>query len=449
MSTVLAPAPPRSDLVPIPGNHGLPIVGYTARYMRDPVALWRERYERYGPVSWFGGFGTRFVSALGPDACGAVLANRDRAFANGDSWRHLIGPFFDRGLMLLDFDEHMAHRRIMQQAFTTQRLARYAEGLNTAIEAGLSGWRPRPDFRVYPATKTLTLDLATSIFMGGAEGTTRSQLDRMNKAFIDCVQAGTAIIRFPMPGGRWRRGLHGRAKLERFLRQYLPSRRADNGDDLFSALCQAESDDGQRFSDDDIISHMIFLLMAAHDTSTITISTMMSYLGQHPEWQQRCREESLALDAYPDHDQLAHLESLDMVMKEAMRLVTPLPTMARNAVKDTEVLGHFVPQGSFVVATPIFTHHMPEYWPEPERFDPGRFAPDRREDKVHRYAWQPFGGGVHKCLGMHFSTVEVKLVMHHLLRRFTWGVPPDYRAPMDYTSLPFPKDGHPVDLRAR
>lgn len=73
----------------------------------------------------------------------------------------------------------------------------------------------------------------------------------------------------------------------------FPARRAGNGDDLFSALCQAESDDGQRFSDDDVINHVIFLLTAAHDTSTITISTMMSCLGQHPDWQQRCREDRM------------------------------------------------------------------------------------------------------------------------------------------------------------
>jgi cytochrome P450 len=110
------------------------------------------------------------------------------------------------------------------------------------------------------------------------------------------------------------------------------------------------------------------------------------------------------------------------------------------------VLGHFVPAGTMVSITPHFTHHMPEYWPDPERFDPGRFADDRREDHVHRYAWEPFGGGAHKCIGMHFSVAEVKAIMHHLLLRFDWQVDPAYTAPMDYTALPFPKDGQPIDL---
>src|SRR5207302_857106 len=88
-----------------------------------------------------------------------------------------------------------------------------------------------------------------------------------------------------------------------------------------------------------------------------------------------------------------------------------------NPVTDTEVRGHYLRAGTRLSVTPHFSHHMSELWPDPERFDPGRFADDRREDKVHRHAWEPFGGGVHKCLGMYFSQAEVKAVLHHVLLR--------------------------------
>ena len=113
------------------------------------------------------------------------------------------------------------------------------------------------------------------------------------------------------------------------------------------------------------------------------------------------------------------------------------------------MLGHRIPADSFAMTAPAFTHHDPSVWPDPERFDPERFADHRREDKVHRYAWHPFGGGVHKCLGMHFGGAEIKTVMHHLLTRFEWRVDPAYTCPLDYTSLPFPSDGQPVDLQPR
>ncbi|WP_420751764.1 cytochrome P450 [Rhodococcus sp. O3] len=448
MTKMLADPPP--GLTAVPGDGGLPYVGYSLDYMRDPVGTNDRRYREYGPVSWFRFAGNPWVVLLGPDACGAALQNRDRALANGPGWRVLIGPFFDRGLMLLDGDEHTAHRRIMQQAFTRDRLAGYTDSLHPAVEKALETWSPQTDFRAYPALKELTLGLATSIFMGGAEGSSHAEMAEVNKAFIGCVQAATAIVRYPLPGTRWRRGVVGRRRLEEFFRRYLPARRAGSGDDLFTALCHVESEDGERFTDDDVVNHMIFLMMAAHDTSTITLSTAMQYLGQFPQWQQACREESEALGTTtPTLDQLEELTSLDLVIKECQRLVTPVPGIVRRAVADTEILGHYIPRGTLVNVGLHYTHHMPELWPDPERFDPGRFSPERREDRVHKYAWSPFGGGVHRCLGMYFSSAEVKTVLHHLLLGYHWHVPADYVAPMNFTSLPFPSDGQPIDLRRR
>ena len=217
------------------------------------------------------------------------MRNADKAFANAGGWGYLIGPFFDRGLMLLDFEEHHHHRRILQEAFTRDRIAGYTSTLGPAIASGLDGWSPSPEFRAYPALKDLTLDLATQIFMGGADVADGDELARVNQAFIDCVQAGLGFVRAGVPGTKWRRGLRGRRVLEEFFRRHIPARRASAGTDLFSALCHIETDDGQRLSDDDVVNHMIFLLMAAHDTSTITVTTMMQQLGQHPEWQARCR----------------------------------------------------------------------------------------------------------------------------------------------------------------
>jgi cytochrome P450 len=376
-----------------------------------------------------------------------VFRNADHAFASGPGWSYLVGPFFDRGLMLLDGEEHHRHRRIMQQAFTADRVARYTDAMHDPVERSLDTWQPREGFEAYPALKELTLDLATRLFMGGTDASP-SQMAAVNRAFIECVQAATAVVRLPLPGTRWRRAIKGRALLDRFLREHLPRARAHETEDLFSALCHARSDEGEAFADDDVVDHMVFLLMAAHDTSTITLTAMMQHLGQHPEWQDRCRAEVLALDERPTHADHVSLPSLDLVMRESMRLVTPVPVVARQAVKDTAVLGHRILAGSLVMTAPIFTHHSAEVWPAPERFDPERFAEGRREDKVHRYAWHPFGGGVHKCLGLHFAGAEVITVMSHLLRRFEWRVDPAYVCPIDYTSLPYPADGMPVDLKA-
>ena len=154
----------------------MPVVGHTLNYIRDPLALFQQRWNKYGEVSWMTMAGKRWITVLGPDACQEVLQNKDRAFVNSDGWSLLIGPFFHGGLMLLDSEEHMRHRRIMQQAFTRERLVKSVASLNPVVAAGLDAWNPCSGFRVYPALKALTLDVATDIFMGGAEGSTPAEI---------------------------------------------------------------------------------------------------------------------------------------------------------------------------------------------------------------------------------------------------------------------------------
>jgi cytochrome P450 len=279
--------------------------------------------------------------------------------------------------------------------------------------------------------------------MGGTVG---DDDQRLQVAFIDSVRAGTSLLRHDVPGGRWHRGLEGRKVLEQFFRQRLPDKRATDSDDLFAALCHVRTDEGETFSDEDVINHMIFLMMAAHDTSTITTSAVLAALAAHPEWQDLARAESQAVAGDLDLDALDGLTTLDLIIKEALRLVAPVPSLARKTVKDTDLLGHFIPSGTQISISPWFSHYMPGIWTEPLRFDPERFAEPRREDKKHRFAWVPFGGGAHKCIGMYFGTQEVKTLMHHLLRTYRWTTPAGYEVPWDLVSLPMPADGLPLHL---
>ncbi|TDD85036.1 cytochrome P450 [Actinomadura rubrisoli] len=449
MTSVLAPPPEGSGLKPVPGVPGIPYIGNTLAVMRHPFDYARKRYEEFGPVAWGWLLGQRTVTVQGPEAAEVVLVNRDKAFANGPAWSYFIGPFFYRGIMLLDFEEHLHHRRIMQQAFTRPRLRSYMDAMAPGIVTGVDAWEPGYGFKVYDHLKQLTLDLATDVFMGVELD--QAERDRVNGAFIDAVRAGTAYVRFPVPGLRWHRGLQARKVLEEFFHRHLPAKRRDGGDDLFAALCEAETDDGHRFTDEDVVNHMIFALMAAHDTTTITLTTMAYYLAKYPEWQERLREESLAPAARRggpglDYADLDALTGIDMVMKESLRMVAPVPALPRKVVKDTSILGFHIPEGTTVVVPTLTNHHMAEWWPDPERFDPERFGGERREDKIHKYAWSPFGGGAHKCIGLYFAGMQVKTILHQMLQRYRWSVPARYEWPLDTTSLPSPKDGLPVRL---
>ena len=437
--------PAGSGLEPVMGDPGVPVVGHTLEFLHDGLRHARDYYERLGTVFWVNTVGGRWVQVLGPSGLETVLTNRDRAFSNKLGWDPLIGAFFDRGVMLMDFDEHRHHRRIMQQAFKHERLVGYLEKMNPAISRGIARWRPGSEFQLHRAAKQLTLDVATEVFVGTELS---AEADRLNAAFINVVVGGQAIIRADVPGGKWHRGLESRRVLERYFRSQLPAKRASESDDLFSVLCRAETEEGERFSDDDVVNHMIFTLMAAHDTSTITVTMMGYYLARHTEWQDRLREESRALGKTEiGYDDLDALPAMDLVFKETLRMNAPVGTLARQTIKDTEIDGFYVPKGTKMMLGIYPTQRMEPWWRNPDTFDPDRFNDVRREDATHKYAWVPFGGGVHKCIGMHFGSMEVKAIMHQLLLRNYWRIPAGYEPILDYGTGPFPGDGLPIELR--
>jgi len=381
---------------------------------------------------------------VGGDANQFVFQNRGDLFSNNLGWDFFIGKFFHRGIMLLDFEEHRHHRRIMQNAFKKPVLVEYLSEMNEPIARGIRRWQPAKKFHVFTAIKQLTLDLATEVFMGEQLG---PESDQINQAFIDTVRAGTALVRYPVPGGRWKKGLDGRKLLVDFFRSRIDSKRDSTSNDLFSQLCRAETEDGHRFSDDDVINHMVFLMMAAHDTSTITLSTMFYHLAKHPEWQERLRAESRALGQDKlEFEDLEALEGMTLVMREALRLCAPVPSIPRKTVKDVVYKGHLIPKGTMISVSPFFTHFMDEYWTNPRRFDPERFSEARREDKHHPYCYVPFGGGAHMCIGLHFADLQVKAILHQVLLNYRWSVDRDYVMPIDMTSLPVPGDKLPVKL---
>ena len=444
----LAHPPAGSNLRPVMGNYGFPVLGHILSTLVEPLDFARERYEKFGPVSWAGGVGFRVVQAIGPEALETVWINRDKAFSSTRGWAPVIGPFFHRGIMLLDFEEHRDHRRIMQQAFTRSALDGYLDLMRPGIVRTVTGWPSAHGFPFYTAVKELLLDQAAEVFVGAVLG---PEADQLAADFHDTVCGGQAMIRADVPGGIWARGLRARERLERYFAEQIPARRAGGGTDLFSMMCHSRSDDGERFTDADIVNHMIFLLMAAHDTSAIAISMLTYELGRNFLWQSALREEALAS---PDDElTLADLDGafplLDAAFKEILRMYAPAGTLFRQTITDTEVAGHFVPRKTQVAINVYASMRLADWWPDPDRFDPGRFLGGADASPVHRYAFAPFGGGVHKCLGQQFADMNVKVVLHQLLRHFEWRVPPGYRPLLSWGTGPTPADGLPVTLRRR
>jgi len=453
MQSVASPATPlhppkRNLLAHVPGDEGWPIVGRTLAILADPKGEVERMAAKYGPVYRSRVLGETSISVLGPDANELVLFDQGKIFSSTHGWETILGRLFPRGLMLLDFDEHRLHRRALSVAFKSGPMKSYLAALDAGIAARVAQWRQRPGpLLFYPAMKQLTLDLAATSFLGEGLG---PEVDEVTRAFVEMVAASVTPIRKPWPGTQMARGVRGRARIVGYFSAQIPLRRANGGDDLFSQLCRATHDDGALLSNQDIVDHMSFLMMAAHDTLTSSLTSFVAALAANPQWQQKLREEVTALGvATAEPTTFDHLEAMqlsEMAFKEAMRMKPPVPSIPRRATRDFSFRGFAIPAGTLVSVNPLFTHHMPEIWPDPETFDPLRFTEEAQRGR-HRFAWVPFGGGAHMCLGLHFAYMQAKCFTRHFLQNLTVSLQPGYQPDWQIWPIPKPRDGLRVTLQ--
>jgi len=436
---------PASALSHIPGNDGRFLVGHSLEFLADPLGFARKILAEHGPISRTHFLFQRRISLISAEANEFVLLDRAGNFSAYLGWEPVLGSLFPRGLMLRDGDDHRYHRRLMQPAFRKEALAGYLSRMNRLIGPAVSAWISQRRLKFYPAVKRLTLEIAADIFL---DVQLQSEIDQVGKAFFDLVEASNAINRIPVIGRLFERGLAGRRRLAALIESRIPSRWDGDGTDLLSQLCRAQDENGQRYSDSEIVDHLIFLMMAAHDTTTSALTTIVYALTQHPQWQSRLRTLTQTV-GLPElvHEDLGKLEEIDWVLRESLRLYPPLTIIQRTATQDCEFQGIRIPAGTPVTVYPVATQRMAEWWTDPDSFDPERFSPARAEHRRHPFAWAPFGGGAHMCLGLHFAEMQVKAVLMALLRAADLSVARGYTMPYQLAPIVRPRDGLPMRMK--
>ncbi len=445
--------PQPSELDHIPGEGGWPIVGNTFKMLADPHSFTERMVNTYGKVYKSRAFGGWNVALIGAEANEMVLMNRDKIFSSEQGWGPVLDQLFPRGLMLMDFDHHRIDRRALSIAFKPGPMRHYAGSLNRGIADETAKWGGK-QMLFYPAIKQLTLDLAADSFIGIAWG---PEADKINQAFVDMVQASVAPVRKPLPFTKMKKGVDGRKYLVEYFTRETHRRRAEGGgQDMFSQFATATREDGSLLPVDEVVDHMNFLMMAAHDTITSSATSLVYLLAKNPEWQEKLRQEIFAVTGGPDaqgnprtidYEDLGKLDLTEMAFKESLRFIPPVPSMPRRALKTFEFGGYRIPAGTPVGINIFWTHHSEEYWDEPYTFDPMRFTPEKVKTR-HKYAWVPFGGGAHMCLGLHFAYMQVKILMAQLLQRYSIEIAEGYDPDWQAWPIPQPKDGLQVTFKS-
>jgi cytochrome P450 len=416
---------------------------------QNPLEHAQELQSRFGNVVMQKLARQKFVNLYGADAHRLALVNDGQVFSNKKAWDLIIGRIFPNGLMLRDGDDHRYHRRLMQAGFKNKVMQNYLLEMVPQVEEAVRNWpvQPGQSLQAFPTFKKMTLDLAATIFLGMDLG---KDANKISEAFESTVAASMPKLPLAIPGTLLWRGIRARKYMCEFFQSQIPAKRRGKGADMFSLLCQATDEDGNQYTDQEVIDHMIFLMMAAHDTTTSALTSMTYALGRHPEWQQHLLEEVQQLDtAHLRYEDLEHMQQTEWVMKEALRMYPPLSTLPKYSLKAFEFEGLKIPANALVATYPIHTHYMEEYWTEPQHFDPLRFSDERAEHKNHPYCWVPFSGGAHMCIGLHFAIMQIKLVMFEMVRRYRWSLAEGYEMPVQQSPISKPRDGLPVYFEER
>jgi cytochrome P450 len=198
-------------------------------------------------------------------------------------------------------------------------------------------------------------------------------------------------------------------------------------DDLLGMLlAMRDQDTGEGMTDQQARDEVVTIFFAGHETTATSMTWMFYLLSQHPEVEEQLRAEieSVLEGRAPTFAELPKLTYMQQVIHETLRLYPAAYLFAREAVTEDTIDGYPIPAKTLIFITPYITHRDPNYWPDPERFDPQRFTPENSAGRP-RHVYYPFGEGPHLCIGNNFALMEMQLILAIALQRFRLGLVAD------------------------
>ncbi len=436
-----------SSIKPLPpGSSGLPLVGETLAFAKNPFQFIEERLAKHGPVFRTRVLGRNTAVIAGPEAAGRFIDTRTVARA-GSMPPHVQELFAGRSLPLLDGDVHRIRKSIVNQAFTRPAITSYLPPMQASIERAFDAWTASGEIRWLDALKQLAIEVICSNFIGLEPG---AEMDALRRDYGD-VTGGFATLPINLPGTRYRKALQARDRIIAFLRKSVRERRAAPTADGLSRIIAGAALPGSDVSDDDIALELHHIVIAGFIVFG-ELAAMIAQLTQHPDIRARLAAEVAALSPSGaiTLETLMKMPYLLQVVNETKRLTPIIPGVFGIAKDGFEVDGVSVPAGWMLIWTIYPTHVTHGVYSNAAVFDPDRFSAERAEEQRHEHAFVPQGAGAmtgHRCPGLDYATWFMEVFAVVLLRNYTWELPPqDFT--LDYSKTPpEPKEGLRATVR--
>lgn len=370
------------------------------------------------------------------------------------------------GLGSLNGEKWAQHRRIVGHAFFMEKLKDMIPKFAALTTSMLEKWEldsGKKEIDVHGEFRTLTADIIAHTAFGSsyAEGKRvfeiqQEQLTILNKNLSNVYIPGSRFL----PTATNRHGWKINNELQNLLRQLIYSRMEgkDCQNDLLGIMIAAnkrELKGNQKnlsLSVSEIVDECRTFFFGGHEPTSTLLTWTMLLLGCDMEWQEKAREEVLAICGRsnpPTRDSLNHLKVVGMVLNEVLRLYPPASVMVRQATKDTRLGdrkgGVIVPRGATFLVPIIAFHHDPQYWgDDAHQFNPDRFVRGVAAACKPSHAFLPFGIGPRTCVGQSFAILEAKVVLALILQHFRFHVSPSYTHSPTTAPILKPQFGMPI-----
>lgn len=436
-----------------------PIVGHLPAFRHDPLGFLIGTAHRFGDVVPLRLGPWRAYLLSHPDHAQHVLQTNHRGYAKRTVPLRQLGAVLGQGLVTSDGALWRQQRRVIQPAFHRARMAEYLNAMTTALGDMAHRWSTVATRGCVVEVRAEMVELAFRVVGAALFGTDlQAVAERVRDAVTTVQQQTTArlyrLVAPPLwvptrPNRSFRTAL---ATLDDVAYTLIDTRRRARTAtrDLLSILLEARDERGERIGDQQVRDEILTLLLAGHENTANALTWAAYLLALHPDVADRlaCEAQGVIGHRLPDAGDLNALPYARAVAEEALRLYPTSWLLLRRAIADDQIGGCRIVKGAIMLISPYVIHRHSGFWPDPERFDPGRFC-DSGVATRHPFAYMPFGAGMRKCIGARFAAAEMHLAIATLGTRFRFDLavePPVEPEPL--VSLP-PRGGMPMRIRSR